>query len=482
MRFLASLLCAVFLAVPPVLAADDSRLELIMNTMGEIRTRYVDEAKADPDRLIGSAMKGVIDGLDADSLVLPDGAPGEAEPGISIAVKDGVPWVADVVDSSPAAAAGIRQGDRILRVDGENVVGKKRLEAERMLRGPPGSRASILWGDRRGGYHEVSIARVAVVRQAWRKVPLGEAPLIQVFCIDDSSVPGIIEALKESSKSLSGGAVLDLRRASGGDVDAALKLADACLEGGVVMALGREAGKAAERQYSSKRKDKPVDAPLAVLVGPFTQGAAELTAAALKERRRAVLVGRNTFGSVGRQANFPLPGRKGAQVRLTVERFLTPAGISLTGSGVGAEMAVKEPAPTEAGRIIERHSVAEKIVDRLIASPPPVFDLDGLKRGELALSRTATKGRSVAEQRSEFEQAFQIMLEEVLAGLDLEPAREEVDQERPALMSRVKVLLAARLMASAEALAVGLREDPEVAMGLDALKAIRILRAGRGGG
>jgi len=482
MRFPCAAVFAVLLAVPPARAADDAPFEVIINTMGEIRTRYVDEAKAEPAQLIKSAMKGVIDGLDAESLVLPEGRPGEAEPGISLAVKDGVPWVADVVDGSPAAAAGIRQGDRVIRVDGENVVGRKRMEAERMLRGPPGFHASILWGDRRGGYHEVSIPRVAVARQAWRKVPLGDAPLIQVFRIDDSSVPGLMAALKDAARAPVGGAVLDLRRSSGGDVDAALALADACLPGGSLMAVGREAGKDRLRQYEAKRKNEPLDAGLVVLVGPFTQGAAELLASALKERRRAVLVGRNTFGSVGRQAEFPLPGRKDARVRLTVERFLTPAGVSLTGSGVGAEVVVKEPVVTEAGRLIERHSVAQRIVERLVSSPPPVFDLDALKRGELALSRTATKGRSVAEQRIEFEQAFQIMLEEVLTGLDLDLAREEVDQERPALISRVRVLLAARLMPAAEALATDLREDPEVAMGLDVLKAIRILRPGKGGG
>jgi carboxyl-terminal processing protease len=466
----------------PAPAADDGRLELITNTMREIRGRYVDEAKADPRKLIESAMNGVIDGLDAESLVMPEGKAGEAETGITVAVKGGVPWVADVADSSPAAAAGIRQGDRILRVNGENSVGKKRLEVERMLRGPANSSASILWGDKRGGYHEMVVSRAAASRPAWRKVPLGDAPLIQLFRIDDASIQAVILALKESAKSQAGGAVLDLRRASGGDVDAALALADACLPGGEVMALGRQAGSTRDRQYPSKRKNKPVDAALTVLTGPFTHGAAELLASALKEARRAVVVGRDTFGSAGRQEDFALPGRKDARVRLTVERFLTPAGVSLTGSGVGADMKVDEPEPTEAGRIMERHSVAEKVVERLASAPPPVFDLEALKRGDLDLSRTATKGRSAAEQRIEFESAFQIMLEEVLNGLDLDLAREEVDQERPGLISRVRVLLAARLKSPADALSTGMREDPEVVMALDVLRAVRIMRQQGGGG
>jgi carboxyl-terminal processing protease len=463
---------AFLLAASPVLAVSDSELDPFINAMSEIQRRYVDETKAETALLLRSASDGVVNALDAESLVLDPAPPaGEAGPGFSVGVRDGVVWVLDVVEGGPAGAAGLREGHRLLQIDGKDAGGKKRAEIERALKGPAGSKVWLLWNDEEDSYREAQVERKLLARPAWRRVPLDGVELIQVFRLDGTAAGEIASAL--GSSPFAGGCVLDLRKCAGGDPDAAIALADALLPGGLTIATGRGAGGKGEHRYETTRKSKPVSVPIVILLGFGTRGAGEILAGALADHRRALAVGKRTFGYASRQKDFPLPSGEGRRLRLTVERFFTPGGVCLTGTGVGAELEAGEPLPRRIERELERYRVAERLADRLLASPPAAFDAEALKTGVLALAAVEAKGKSVAERRGEFERAFQIAVEALMRELDADIPRDALDQARLALISRVRVEIAGRRRTPDEALAVALREDSEAAMGADLIRALR---------
>ena len=472
--FLFSLLVAGSTAFGQV---DTASLKPFLKAMEMIQTRYVDESKISSEQLLAKAEEGVVDALDPESLVLSgEDPPGEAEIGITVGVKDSTVWVLDVAEGSPADQAGLRAGDRLLRINGEPVHAQKRPEIEHALRGKAGSSLWLLWVDAQEDYREVALVRKALTRPAWRHLELDDVGIIQVFRLNAASGKEIQAVLRASEVEGARGAILDLRRSSGGDVDAALSLADACFAGGELLAIGQTANPENTRQYVAAKKSKPLLMPLVILAGGSTQGAAELLAAALKEHRRAVVVGKPTFGFVARQKEFPL-GRDGKQrVRLTVERFLSPSTVSLTGTGVGADLSVPSRLNREVSRLLARHRVAERLTARMLESPPAAFSMEAIQRGELKLNSMVAKGKSVAEQRGEFEQAFAIAVQGLLRELEVDVKLGELAAERLALISKVRVLLARSQMKPKEALLVALREDPEIALGVDVLKAMRTLR------
>ncbi len=147
--------------------ADDAKLEPFLNALEQLQQKYVDESKVDSARLMTKAEEGVVDALDPESLVLAGAAApaaGLTDPGLVIGVKDGVANILDVLEGSPAAAAGLRAGDRLMRVNGEPAYGKKRLEVERALAGQPGSRVVLLWEDQDGELEEATVDRPAALR------------------------------------------------------------------------------------------------------------------------------------------------------------------------------------------------------------------------------------------------------------------------------------------------------------------------------
>ncbi|MEK7476448.1 MAG: S41 family peptidase [Candidatus Coatesbacteria bacterium] len=469
---LSACLLTGLLAASSAPALTDEELEPFLNAMAEIQRKYVDETKVDTATLLRKASEGVVNALDAESLVLdPAPPPGPAGPGFAIGVRGGLAHVIDVIEGGAAEAAGLKVGDHLLQVDGKDTGGEKRLEIERFLAGSAGSKVWLLWEDEDGTYREAQVERTATARPAWRRVVMPGAEFIQVFRLDEAAADQIRSDL--ASAPAAGGAVLDLRRCAGGDPDAAIALADALLPGGLEIVTGRGVNAKSEHRYEATRKSKPVGVPLVLLVGPGTRGAPEILAAALIHHRRALAVGKGTFGYAARQKDFALPSAGGRKLRLTVERFTAPSGICLTGTGVGAELSAGEALPRRIERELERTSLVGRLAERLFAAPPAAFDAAALQAGNLALSAQESKGKSVAERRGEFERAFQTAAEALVREAGLGVSRDTLEQARLTLISRVRVELAKRHKSPEDALVVRLREDPEAAMGLDLLRAVR---------
>jgi len=458
--------------------AQDPKLDTFIGAFNDIQRRYVDESKVGTDRLVGEALKGVVNTLDPESLIVgrDDKPAGPADPGLTVGIRDGMVLVLDVAEGSPAEGSGVQPGDRIIRIDGEGAAGKKRAEVERSIRGAAGSRVTLMWADPRNEVREVVLARSPSGRQAWRSLKLDGVLVVQVFRFDAASAAEIRGTLQGIKPGEVAGVLFDVRRSSAGDYDAALELADACFGGNELLAIGQAVNHRYAKTYQAKRKSDWVKLPLVVVAGPYTQGAAELFAAALQDHKRAVVVGNHTFGYASRQHDFELSD--GKFLRLTVERFLTPLSLSITGAGLEPDLVVNEAPPGEVALSLARHHIAEKLVERLFNDPPYEYDAEAVQRGELKLGAAALKGKSVIEQRMEFEQAFQIALEALLRDLDLEYDKDDLEEQRNGLISRVRVLLAKARMKPADALFVSLREDRAAVLAADSLRALVRLRAG----
>jgi carboxyl-terminal processing protease len=256
--------------------------------------------------------------------------------------------VASVQDSSPAAAAGLLAGDRVLAVDGSSAVDASLLDVTNELRGPAGSRVS-LEVSRDGIRHELDITRgdlstddVTVTRLR------GQIVVIRVAAF----TRGVGRQVRDAVATVPDGAgvVLDLRADPGGLITEAVEVAGAFLDGGRVVSYEKRGEPTHELDALGVGQ---TTVPLVVLVDDGTASAAEIVAAALQDRNRAVIVGSRTYGKGSVQEPSTLSD--GSALEITVGRYLTPSGRAIDGVGVEPDIAVRPSAgPTAAeGRAIE---------------------------------------------------------------------------------------------------------------------------------
>ena len=273
--------------------------------------------------------------------------------------------VGSVQRGSPASLAGLRAGDVVLAVDSRDVVSSDVATVAGLLRGDEGSTVHL--GVRRGAADHT----IAVTRETFSTEDLvverlrGDIVRVQVNAFTRGVGREVRAALRDNRKRHSGGVVLDLRSNPGGLLDEAVEVASAFLDGGPVVSYERR-GKAPRTLTAFSGGD--VTTPLVVLVDGATASAAEVVAAALQDRNRAVVVGSRTFGKGSVQEPSLLSD--GSGLELTVGRYLTPSGRIIEGQGLEPDVAVPG---TEAPTVAERRAI--EVLSGLVAA------LDGTGRG-----------------------------------------------------------------------------------------------------
>lgn len=334
-------------------AADAKRL---VEVLAQVRREYVDEIAE--DKLIDSAMRGMLSGLDSHSTYLDRreyeeirrGAAGNY-PGIGIEVSadNGFIKVQRPLEDSPAARAGIRAGDMILRIDGDPV-GANVAEAIEQMRGPAGSLVRLTV--RRAARDEVvdvvlERARVEVHSVSGSRLDPRYAYL-RIASFSDTTpldFQRTIERLRREQPQLRG-LVIDLRNNPGGVLEGAVAVADAMLDQGIiVIASGRAPDAKFQMDAAPGQLLEGVD--IAVLVNGASASAAEIVAGALKDNGRALLVGRRTYGKGSVQSVIPLTN--GHAIKITTSRYATPSGTYINDRGIEPDVALSGPdsAPTD---------------------------------------------------------------------------------------------------------------------------------------
>jgi carboxyl-terminal processing protease len=244
-------------------------------------------------------------------------------------------------------------GDFITHVDGESVLGLTLNEAVDRMRGPVGSEI-VITVVREGEQEpfDVSLVRATIKLQAVRARVEGSAVVLRVTTFNDQTYPNLEQGLKKQVEELGGmenvsGIVLDLRNNPGGLLTQAIRVSDAFLEKGeIVSTRGRNADDG--DRYNATPGDLAGGKPIVVLINGGSASASEIVAGALKDHRRAIIVGTKSFGKGSVQTVMPLRG-DGA-MRLTTARYYTPSGRSIQNLGVSPDIVVEQPrrvAPTE---------------------------------------------------------------------------------------------------------------------------------------
>ena len=315
-----------------------------------IKENYVEEVK-DKD-LMTNAIRGMLSNLDPHSAYLDEeefkelqvGTSGEfGGLGIEVGMEDGFVKVISPIDDTPAQKAGLQAGDLIIRLDETPVKGMTLNDAVKLMRGKPGSNIDLMIvREGKDKPFKVSLKRdiiqVKSVKQRLLEPGYGYVRITSFQAKTTESLLEGIETLKKENKDKLRGLVLDLRNNPGGVLNAAVGVSDAFLESGkIVYTEGRVED--AKMEYSANKGDAIDNAPIVVLVNQGSASASEIVAGALKDHKRALIVGQKTFGKGSVQTVLQLDEK--TAVKLTTARYFTPSGRSIQAEGIAPDIELK---------------------------------------------------------------------------------------------------------------------------------------------
>tara|TARA_Y100000590_G_scaffold290232_1_gene326675 strand:+ start:4249 stop:5388 length:1140 start_codon:yes stop_codon:yes gene_type:complete len=325
------------------------KIDLFSEVLEKIQKEYVEEI--DQAEAMDSAINGLLQSLDPYSAYMNPKIFEESQTetsgefgglGIEVTMEAGVVKVISPIDNTPASKAGVKAGDYIVRIDGEQVQGKTLMEAVNMMRGPVGTSIEITV--RRKGLRKAKIFKItreiieitSVVSELKNK----KVGYIRLRAFNENSGSQLnkeISKIKKNKKLV--GYILDLRNNPGGLLSQAIKISDFFLnDGEIVSTKGRK--KRENRKFFAKKGDKINGKPLIVLINNGSASASEIVAGALQDQKRAILVGETTFGKGSVQSIMPLKNR--GAIRLTISKYYLPSGKSISEVGVMPDIKVEE--------------------------------------------------------------------------------------------------------------------------------------------
>ena len=324
------------------------QLSLFGDVFERVRGEYVEE-KTDKE-LIEAAINGMLTSLDPHSSYLPDDNFEKMQVqtkgrfgglGIEVTMDKGFVKVVSPIDDTPAAAAGLQPEDFIIAVDGDTILGMTLSEAVERLRGPIGSEVKISVQRGQAEPFDVTIIRDEIKIRSVRHEIYEDVGYIRLTTFSEQTTPGLMNAvdeiISEKGEDLAG-FIIDLRNNPGGLLTEAISVADAFLEEGeIVSTRGREDGQTSHAY--ARPGDITRGMPVVVLINSGSASASEIVAGALKDHKRAILLGTRSFGKGSVQTIIPMPGH--GAIRLTTARYYTPSGVSIQAKGISPDIEVE---------------------------------------------------------------------------------------------------------------------------------------------
>ncbi len=353
-----------FLALPLAHAAAKEEKQIVPNAKYDdialfgrvinfIEKQYVD--KVNTKELVYGAIKGMLETLDPHSNFMPpdiysqlrtDTAGKFGGLGIEVWVnKEGVLTVVTPMEGTPAWKAGIKPGDKIVKIDGTSTKGMSIVEATSKIRGDVGSEVRFLV-QREGAAKpiEFKMKRVTIdVKSVKYELLANNYGYIRLNHFQEKSGQEVKNAIKKmENKSKLAGLVLDMRNNPGGLLDEAVTTTNLFVDEGVIVStMGRETDDK-EVKYAKSGIARS-DFPMVVLVNGSSASAAEIVAGALKDHKRALVAGSRTFGKGSVQTVIPLADDVG--LKLTIARYYTPSGVSIQAKGIEPDIYLEDIDP-----------------------------------------------------------------------------------------------------------------------------------------
>ena len=327
------------------------KIDLFGEVLENIKKEYVDEV--DQSEMMESAINGVLQSLDPYSAYMSPELFKEMQTdtrgefgglGIEIGMEAGVVKVISPIDDTPAAKAGIKAGDYIVKIGKEQVQGKSLLEAVKLMRGPVGT--SINLTVRRKNEKkplEFKIIRKIIEVQSVSSEILGKNKnlgYIRLKSFNENSDKQFLKTVKKFEKDMKiKGYLLDLRNNPGGLLNQAINITNFFLnDGEIVSTKGRKISET--RKFFARRGDEIDGKPIVVLINNGSASASEIFAGALKDHKRAIILGENSYGKGSVQSIIPL--KNGGGMRLTISKYYLPSGKSISEVGVTPDIYVEE--------------------------------------------------------------------------------------------------------------------------------------------
>ena len=344
------------LAVAAAHGANDAsaygQIGVFSEAFSKVRTNYVDPVE-DKD-LIKAAVQGMVSRLDPHSGYMDAKALGGdfqvrtqgrfGGVGIQVTPDSGVIKVISPMDGMPAAAAGIKPGDRITSIDGTAVTGQDFNATIDRMRGPVGTKVTLtVQRDGENKPFDVTLVRADVPIDATTSRREGDVGYIRMPGFNEKTSDGLEKAVRDLRKQIGPGLkgyILDLRNNPGGLLDQAIQVSDDFLNTGeVVSTRGRRAEDT--QRYDAKPGDITDGKPIVVLINGGSASASEIVAGALQDHKRATILGITSFGKGSVQTVLPLGEGRGA-LRLTTARYYTPSGHSIQAQGIIPDIQVAQ--------------------------------------------------------------------------------------------------------------------------------------------
>ena len=328
-----------------------NKIDLFGEVLEKIKKDYVDDVNQ--SKIMDSAINGVLQSLDPYSAYMSPELFKEMQTdtrgefgglGIEIGMESGVVKVISPIDDTPAEQAGIKAGDFIVKIGNEQVQGKSLMEAVKLMRGPVGT--SIKLTIRRKNVKkslEFEIIRKIIEIKSVNSEILGREKnlgYIRLKSFNENSDKQFLKIVKQfENKFQVDGYILDLRNNPGGLLSQAINITDFFLDDGeIVSTKGRKASET--RKFFAKQGDEINGKKVIILINNGCASASEIFAGALKDHKRAIILGENSYGKGSVQSIIPL--RNGGGMRLTISKYYLPSGKSISEVGVTPDILVEE--------------------------------------------------------------------------------------------------------------------------------------------
>ena len=325
------------------------KIDLFSEVLDKINKEFVDEVNQ--SEVMDSAINGVLQSLDPySSYMSPEmfknmqtetsGKFGGL--GIEVGMESGVVKVISPIDNSPASRVGIKAGDYIVKINDIQVQGKSLSEAVDLMRGPVGTDIEITV--RRVGEKKAIIFNITreiiEIESVKSKIIEEKIGYLRLTSFNENSSEQVKKKIKEIKKEKKVKSyILDLRNNPGGLLSQAIKISDFFLDyGEIVSTKSRKSSE--NRKWFSKKGDLIDGKTLIVLINYGSASASEIVAGALKEHKRAILIGENSYGKGSVQSIIPL--KNNGAIRLTISKYYLPSGKSISEVGITPDIEIEE--------------------------------------------------------------------------------------------------------------------------------------------
>ena len=380
-------------------------LKVFSDVLGIIEKNYVDPV--DSKKLIRGAIRGMISSIDPHSAFLLPEAYKDLQIetkghfsgiGIVITLQDEVVTVISPIEGTPAYKAGIKAGDRIIKVDGEETKTMMLWEAVKKMRGKKGT-SVVITITRKGvpGPIDFTIVRDIIPLESVRSHLLKrECGYIRITNFRENTADDVEAALKkfESAKTPLKGLILDLRDNPGGLLDQAVEVADIFLDKGEIVSI-RGRLETHSKTYPARRNKNKHPHPMVLLINAGSASASEIVAGALQDHGRALVLGTTSFGKGSVQTVEPL--RDGSGLKLTIARYYTPSGNAIQARGIVPDILVEERHLSANTGEKEPHMKEKDLKNHIL--PEPEGDMsEGMKEKILEMRGVKMPGENASDE------------------------------------------------------------------------------------